>query len=403
MEIRCRGYSRRVNRTMLGDGRSTTSDDGYRFFSLEQVDRILSEGSRRGRAGSHAAIERILRHEPQLERAALRRRIRQLKRPARKQTRNRIVWGPEDDLLLRTGYESGGSRKRDAIRQILKRHTDWEPSAIWKHAQKLGLARKNVKKGEEFSQHRWSEENDRKLLSLAGEMSAAAIARLLHRSERAVCCRLAWLGERSRVHSEGYARRSLATDLHIGWNTMQKLIVDGFLEVRDPRITKRSIARVKNSGTLLEAAAPKTNGEFLPPSGPPAVLSDFPRAKRLWAGAAAKLSVSLAAVESMIMHGVLKLCDPRITEESFQHFCRNYGAMVEDNFLNQETRSWLRSCMDYDPNAGKEVARRLVASRQHARIVRRCETCGRSIRGNVFFRHFKECRGNQSGEARTLS
>jgi hypothetical protein len=38
--------------------------DGFRFFSGEQVDKILYEGAKRGRKGSHAAIERILKFEP---------------------------------------------------------------------------------------------------------------------------------------------------------------------------------------------------------------------------------------------------------------------------------------------------------------------------------------------------
>jgi hypothetical protein len=389
---------------MRGHWHSTTGEDPYRFFSPEQVDTILSEGAKRGRARSHAAIERILQHEPQLERADLWRRIRQLKRPTRKQTRNRILWSAEDDLLLRNGYESGGLRKREAIRQILNQHADWEPSAVWKRAKKLGLVQKNPHPGEESHHHHWSRENDRRLLSLAGEMKLDAIAKILRRSERAVCCRLAWLGKRSRVHNEGYARRSLAEQLHMGWNTVQKLIVDGFLEVRDPRITKRSIAKLKQSGAVLESAPLSRSSTYpLPLTESPAVPTESFRARRLWDGVAAKLNVSLEAVEGMIVHGVLKLCDPRITEDSFQDFCKKYGALIKDEFLDQDTRAWLRSCMDIDPNAGKEVAKRLAASREHARIVRRCEKCGRVIRGNVFFRHFKECRGGQSGEARMLS
>lgn len=56
----------------------TNTIDGFplRFFSPEQIDHILRQGTRSGRTGSHIAIERILRHEPKLERFALWRRIR---------------------------------------------------------------------------------------------------------------------------------------------------------------------------------------------------------------------------------------------------------------------------------------------------------------------------------------
>lgn len=67
---------------MADDWEDTASGYFFRFFSPEQVDQILREGSRRGRQGSHAAIERILKHEPGMPRAGLWRRIRRLKAPA---------------------------------------------------------------------------------------------------------------------------------------------------------------------------------------------------------------------------------------------------------------------------------------------------------------------------------
>ena len=58
---------------------NTTGGYSFRFFSPEEVDQILYDGAKRGRAGSHAAIERILKHEPGLEPAELWQRIPQLK------------------------------------------------------------------------------------------------------------------------------------------------------------------------------------------------------------------------------------------------------------------------------------------------------------------------------------
>ncbi len=58
---------------------STTGGYSFRFFSPEQADQILRDGAKRGRQDSHAAIERILKLEPGLERAELWQRIRQLK------------------------------------------------------------------------------------------------------------------------------------------------------------------------------------------------------------------------------------------------------------------------------------------------------------------------------------
>ena len=240
---------------MQGRAGTTIDEESYRFFNQQELDAILREGSKQGRNGSRAAIERILRHEPQLERADLWKRIRKLKDPPRTPGRRRIPWSAEDDQLLRSGYESRSSKeKREVIRELLKRHPDWPPSTIWKRARRLGLTLQNSTRRKQGRRRRWSKVNDRQLLNLAGELKASAIATILHRSERAVRCRLAWLGERARVHSDGYARRSLAEELHLGRRTVQRFIVEGLLEVRDPRITRQSIAELKSSGIRLQNA-----------------------------------------------------------------------------------------------------------------------------------------------------
>ena len=79
------------------------------------------------------------------------------------------------------------------------------------------------------------------LLTMADYKTANFIAKALHRSENAVRYRLAVLGKSSRFHLEGYARRTLAQELHLGSRTIQRLIAEGLLEVRDPRIARKSL------------------------------------------------------------------------------------------------------------------------------------------------------------------
>lgn len=375
----------------------TVGDEPYRFFTQDQIDMILREGAKLGREGSHNAIDRILKHEPTLERADLWKRIRQLKRPPRTPIRKRIVWGVEDDALLQTGYGLGGAQKHQAIRAVLEKHPDWEASTVWKRARKLNLVRERSTSDARKRQHRWSHEEDQTLLGLAGEMRLNTIAQRLGRSERAVACRLAWWGKRSRVHNEGYARTSLARDLHLGWTTIQRLIVDGFLEVRDPRVTKESLTRLKRSAEsgneFVENATSKAGCR---PPNPLGSIQVSGRAKRIWTAVAHKLNVNQGVIEGLIMKGVLKLCDSRVTESSLQAFCHRYGAVINRDFLSRDTRAWLQSCMDFDPGAGHDLARRFAASREHALKIRTCEKCGRIIRGNVFFRHTKNCQGHQN-------
>jgi hypothetical protein len=382
-----------------------------RFFTREQADQILREGARRGRRGSHAAIERILRHEPGLRRADLWLRIRRLKNGTTGRPHCRSVWSPEDDAVLREGYTRGWLGKQHAVRELLRRHPDWRPHIVWRRAAKLGLTHRNIRRGRERGGRPWSEEDDRILLDLAGYKHARAIGQTLHRTESAVRYRLALLGNSSRVHREGYARRALAEQLHLGSKTIQRLIVTGLLEVRDPRITKHSIDQLckamhragppEGGSPGVEFSAPEIHGgaripaQCDPPDGERAgrgvSATRAARAKRFWEEAAMAVGVSREAVEQYILKGTLKLCDPRITERSLRNLCRRNGSLINSEFLDQETRAWLRDEMDLVADAGKDDAERLRASRKHAQVVRNCEGCGRTIRGNAFFRHIKRC------------
>lgn len=390
---------------------SATGNYSFRFFSPEQVDRILREGVKRGRTGSHSAIERILKLEPGLGRAELWRRIRQLKQPSNGKLYQRTAWSPEDDQILRTGYEKGWPGKREAVRELLSRHPGWQPHSIWGRAAKLGLARKTSQKIRQRSRQPWTEDDDRILLAMAGYKTAKFIAKVLHRSENAIRYRLAVLGKSSRVHLEGFARRTLAQELHLGSRTIQRLIVQGMLEVRDPRITRKSLENACKTGHLTASLhdrvpdAKESRGilrEEEPAATPstiaiPSASADSLkpprscRSKRLWADVATQLNVDVSVIEQLIFRGVLKLYDPRVTEGSLAKFCARYGALIKIDFLDKETRNWLAGAMDLAPAAGKDAAHRMDAFRKHALVVRTCEHCGRAIRGNVFFRHNKKC------------
>jgi hypothetical protein len=406
---------------MRGLGRTTTEGDSYRFFSPEQVDKILCEGARRGRLGSHAAIERILKLEPGIERAELWQRIRQLKYPSNGTRYRRIVWSADDDQILSHGYEKGWSGKQEAIRELLKRHPDWRPHLIWKRAAKLHLTRKATQRGQERSRLAWSEDDDRTLLNLAGYKTSRVLAKILHRSEAAVRYRLMVLGKSSRVHLEGFARHTLARDLHVASSTIQRLIAGGLLEVRDPRITRESLDNLCKSGSCQNDApsadvlttGPDGERSTLAKSDPPAGCSTSwsarsgksSRAKRVWAEVAKSLGVALEKVQDFVARGVLKLYDPTITETSLRHFCRRYGSLIDYDFLNRETREWLQSSMDWVRTAGESASRRLAPLRKHARVTRHCTTCDREIRGNAFFRHIKRCdqRGSANNQKQMVS
>jgi hypothetical protein len=396
---------------MRGRWHSTTGEDSYRFFSPEQVDKILSEGAKRGRAGSHASIERVRKLEPGVERAELWQRIRQLKCPPRGTRYRRSLWSAEDDQILSRGYERGWLGKQEAVRELLKRHPDWRAHVIWRRAAKLQLIRKISNRRQERSRFAWSEDDDRILLNLAGYKTSRIIAKILHRSEAAVRYRLMLQGKSSRVHLEGFARHALALDLHLASSTIQRLIAEGLLEVRDPRITRESLDNLCKSGRLdamrqngaqasdSPTARPHGEESILGASDPPArnstgwsaSLGKSSRAKRVWAEVARSLGVAPETMQKCIARGIVKLYDPTITENSLRNFCRRYGSLINYDFLNRETREWLQESMDLVRTAGESASRRLTPLRKHARVVRQCTKCGREIRGNAFFRHAKRC------------
>jgi len=395
-----------------------TTDGSFRFFSPEQVDQVLRDGFKRGREGSHAAIERILKHEPGLERAFLWQRIRLLKRPPQLKEGPFAVWSPEDEKILREGYGDGWRGKREAARALLRSHPGWRPHLIWRRAAKLGLIHGEKKRSRARSGLAWSEEDYRTLLDLAGYKGARVIAKLLQRSEAAVRTRLALLGKSSRTHLEGFSRFALSRELHLSVNTIQRLIVEGLLQVRDPRITRDSLDRLRHSGRLevirqngfqgtpcirressCESALSTPASETLAKSAALSISSvRLSRAKRVWAEVAESLNVPREDVEKFIAHGVLKLYDSRITEKALQTFCRRHGSLINSNLLSRETRDWLQSTMDFVPHGGEAIALCLTPLRKHARIVHQCRKCGRSIRGNAFFRHLRRC--NQAAPGR---
>ena len=116
---------------------------------------------------------------------------------------------------------------------------------------------------------------------MAGYKPVRAIARKLRRTKDAVRYRLTVLGKSSRVHRDGYSRRALAEELHLGRRTVQRWIAEGLLEVRDPRITMRSLNKLRKSLHASRTAHPPCSDHALPmPEQPPRAYHLFVPALR---------------------------------------------------------------------------------------------------------------------------
>jgi len=68
------------------------------------------------------------------------------------------------------------------------------------------------------------------------------------------------------------------------------------------------------------AATPPTNSTPVAP-GDPSKPPRSCRAKRIWTDVARQLNVDASVIEQLIFRGVLKLYDPRVTEQSLTKFC----------------------------------------------------------------------------------
>jgi hypothetical protein len=375
-----------------------------RFFAAEQVDEILRQGAKSGALGSRAAIRRILKVEPEVERVQLWRRIRELKHPRHERVASPAIWTAADDAVLREGYAKGWSWKRRAIAELLRRHPEWRPHVIWRRAATLGLVERGVRKQCDRQREKWSDADDQILLGLAGYKSVETIAKAVHRSVNAVRSRLIELGKSTRFQKEGYARETIARDLHLGSETIRRMIANGLLEVRDPRITKESLNRFRRILSAHASSQDSEGGDVSPSAVDSAIglvadkVSDEPhffrkgaRALRVWEEVALELGVTLGRVRQSLKNGVLKVYDARITEASLRNLCQQYGWIIDEALLNSDTRYWLQSSMDFVRQNDAPFARKLEGRRKHARIERTCPKCRRKIRGNSYFRHAPAC------------
>lgn len=296
---------------------------------------------------------------------------------------------PAIDQLLIAGIKLGPNKKHEAINKILKLVPEWKRGDCWRRIRQLrrtpALAsdapqpKSTDEKGRSHrsSSRPWLPEDDAKLLDLAGYEPVNEIAERLNRSERAVRFRLGALGMSARV-TDGWSQRALRKLLRMSRTRLRQLIANGMLRVRDPRVTRASLAACSAKRQCINPSSASDR----------ASLPNLPGGPCSWKRASRVLNLDVEEVQKLISAGQLKVVDTFVTDRAFEEFCRKHGNLINMALIDPSTRKWLTS--EYgvpDPVEEKKLPR----AQKHALIVRACK-CGRKIAGNVFFRHVRLCR-----------
>lgn len=298
------------------------------------------------------------------------------------------------DRLLIAGIRVGPRTKRDTVNKVLQLVPEWKRGDCWKRIRLLRRTgkiaapqRPSPPPGERdatsecgvISRRPWTTEDDDRLLTWAGYEPVDKIAQRLSRSEKAVRCRLCALGMSARV-TDGWSLRELRKLLRVSPVRLRQFIGSGMLRVRDPRITAKSLAAFcKGNCTSLDAAAVSKIATVTVPR----------KEAYAWERAAEFLGVEIRQVQSWISAGHLKVMDPFVTDRSFEEFVRKHSSESNLNLIDPAVRKWLvqEYGLTSSPSNGCSVTR----PQKHALILRTCR-CGRTIAGNVYFRHLKSCK-----------
>ncbi|MGB8061963.1 MAG: hypothetical protein WCF26_08715 [Candidatus Sulfotelmatobacter sp.] len=281
--------------------------------------------------------------------------------------------------LLREGYQQGGEKKRQAIKAVRDLYPGLPSNTPSRFARRQGWIPKTT---QIRGRRAWTEHEERKLWELAGYETAARIAERFGRSEGAVRFRLKSLGLSVKV-KDGWSFRALQEMLHVGPSKLRRFIAEGSLRVRDPRISAKSLFAWREVGIAVGTASTEAV------EGVPQKLRKNANGYS-WGSAAKLLGVDVGRVREWIVEGKLKIVDGFVTERAFQDFCKKRGSELNSALLGTEVRDWLVEGYSLPVDAD---ASSIPGNQKHALVTRRCPGCRRPMRGNIFFRHVKNCKG----------
>lgn len=221
------------------------------FRWLPQIDQVLVVGMKYGPKGTHEAVKKLRQLAPELSPSQIWQRTRHLREKDRDKRTGPVDWSEDAIEILREGYRSGGRKKAEAIKAVRALYPGLSGYVVSRLARSQGWleGERGTKKNDD--RRPWTREEEQELFVRAGYDPVKEIARKLDRSEQSVRFRLKGRAISARV-TDGWSLRRLQQTLHVSYRRLQHMIGNGFLRVRDPRVTAISLAEFceKHSTTL---------------------------------------------------------------------------------------------------------------------------------------------------------
>jgi hypothetical protein len=220
---------------------------------------------------------------------------------------------------------------------------------------------------------RWQANEIRYLDTWVGIRSVAELCRSLHRTERALRCKLHMLGLSAKVR-EGWSLSQVQRDLHLGRRAVLRHLIEGSLRVHSAQVCAR--AHQLSSDVY---PSPASMPSACSPASHTLPISELGTA----------LGLSRKKIVAAARTGSWRLIHVRITDSSVQRVCTNGQLGARRSWLSDAMRRWLHVDKHVD-DAPSYLP--LHLARMHT-----CARCARQVRGNAFFRHCASCIAARAG------